>query len=279
MNNLFKKVYNKILTKKYQNKVNQVSTLNYGDEFFCFIDMDENTKNLNDDQVASFIYIAYEFPYIYCLYLSDKKENSLTELNYNAYVNLNNIYKIHVKHFIDFKVKTLSTTDIELISKNISTDNEIVKETINNHVNIEVGDIITRNEVKYFVSDVTNDGIIAYRVYFNKGNNYIYLINNMYIDKNEPCFIIRDYKFESKTNIVVLPLIIKELDETCKITYKNIKYIVSSANIIYYDESEVTFNLLTSIKENIIKYIELFLPFNQYINKYYSNRLTNILGP
>ena len=66
MNNLFKKVYNKILTKKYQNKVNQVSTLNYGDEFFCFIDMDETTKNLNDDQVASFIYIAY-------IYLIKKK--------------------------------------------------------------------------------------------------------------------------------------------------------------------------------------------------------------
>ena len=186
MNNLFKKVYNKILTKKYQNKVDMVSSLTYGDEFYCFIDMDENTKNLNNDQVGSFIYLTCEFPYIYCLYLSHEKQNNLFELNYNLHVDLNKVYKIHIKHFIDYKLKTLSELDIKFISKNIVSENKSVKEAINNQVNIEVGDIITRNEVKYFVSDVTNEGIIAYRIYFNKGTNYIYLINNMYIDKNEP---------------------------------------------------------------------------------------------
>ena len=48
------------------------------------------------------------------------RENNLTELNYNAYVNLNNIYKIHVKHFIGFKVKTWTVTTTETLNKALS---------------------------------------------------------------------------------------------------------------------------------------------------------------
>lgn len=267
MKNVLKELYNKILYRKYKTKVDEVNNLTYGDEIYCFIDDNKELLKIEKDQLANFVFLAFKLPYIYCLYKSDSKKKGFYKLNDKTHVDVDTVYKIHIKNFISIKHNSTTKKDLEKLSKKVNCTDLFIKRKIVSSSSINVGDIIERNNNKYFVSEIIDGGIIAYQIHYHKEKNYIYLIKNMYIDKNEPSYIIRDYYFYCETNLVNIEEVIKELKESDHINYSNVKKLISSVSVSYYKNDNEKINLFIAIKENVMKFIEVLLSFTNYLTR------------
>ena len=255
MKRIFKKLYEGYLNRKYAKKINEVNTLKYGDEIYCFIDDNKELMKIENDQIANFLFLSYKAPYIYCLYKTTSKKKYYHCLNEKSYIDSNKVHQIHIKNFICIKNSQNSPKDLDNLSKKIKFNDSSIKNIVTQKASITVGDIITKDNKKYFISDIIDGGVIAYQIYFNKCNNYIYLINNMYIDKNEPSYFVRDFAFDFELNLFNLEYIINELKQENHVEKENIKTSKSLNKVNYKNELVSTHYIKTNSKQILVNNI------------------------
>jgi len=206
--NLILQIKNFFLKIKYKNIHNKVKTLKYGDEFYYHI---ENYKEMNfaaGHQNRPFIFIKYEFPYIYCFFQTRKKQYGTKTNKFYTYINnekesyvfLNQIFVLHIKDFIDKKNNSFNKEILDELTRSYAKYKFSNKVIDANHINKDIKDnllvkkydVVSLKEKSYIVNKVNEDNLEVFRLYKNKNEECVMLQSHKYFNPNEKLYIEKE---------------------------------------------------------------------------------------